>query len=264
MISIGEFSRICQVTTRTLRHYDDINLLKPMKINKENGYRFYEVSQVRTMLMINRLKEYEFSLEEIHEIISNDDNNVILSKILYKKKELQEKIKKFEELKSQMDLDILNLKKGFDLMSFIEEIKIELVKTEDLNILSSRQIMSVEEYGKYIGELFESAFSNKLTIAGSPMSIYYGEEFNENQNDTEVGLPVKEENKLTRKLKGQLCAKTVFNGPYSKLNIAYGKLLEWISKNNYKIAGSPYDKYVKGPQDGGELVTEIYFPIEKL
>ncbi len=33
MLSIGEFSKICHVTTRALRHYDDIDLIKPVKIN---------------------------------------------------------------------------------------------------------------------------------------------------------------------------------------------------------------------------------------
>ena len=265
MISIGEFSKICQVTTRTLRHYDEINLLKRVMVNKENNYRFYDVRQVRTILMINRLKEYEFSLEEIHNLISTNDNKIILDKIKDKKKEIQEKISKFEEIKNQMDFDILNLEKGFDLMSFIEDIKVELIETQDINIISSRQIMSVHEYGKYIGNLFERAFANKLTIAGPPMSIYYGEEFNEDHNDTEVAIPVKEEShSLIRKLNGQLCAKVVFNGPYSKLNIAYGKILEWIAKNNYKIVGNPYDKYIKGPDDGEETITEIYFPVRKI
>ena len=162
-----------------------------------------------------------------------------------------------------MDYDVLNLKKGFDLMEFIEEIKVELVQTEDINIISSRQMMSTEEYGKYIGNLFSKAMSNNMVVVGPPMSIYYGEEFNEKNNDTEVALPVKEENNMTRKLKGQICAKATFSGPYSKLNMAYGKLLEWISENNYEISGSPYDKYIKGPQDGGECVTEIYFPVKK-
>ncbi len=29
MLSIGEFSKLCLVTTKTLRHYDQINLLNP-------------------------------------------------------------------------------------------------------------------------------------------------------------------------------------------------------------------------------------------
>ena len=39
MLSIGEFSRICKVSTKTLRYYDEIGLIKPSKINPENNYR---------------------------------------------------------------------------------------------------------------------------------------------------------------------------------------------------------------------------------
>ena len=34
MLSIGEFSRICKVSTKTLRYYDEIGLIKPSKINQ--------------------------------------------------------------------------------------------------------------------------------------------------------------------------------------------------------------------------------------
>ena len=55
MLSIGEFSRICGVTTRTLRYYDKINLIKPSHIDLDSGYRFYDLNQLRQMLFINRL-----------------------------------------------------------------------------------------------------------------------------------------------------------------------------------------------------------------
>lgn len=35
MLSIGEFSKICKVSTKTLRYYDEIGLIKPSKINQE-------------------------------------------------------------------------------------------------------------------------------------------------------------------------------------------------------------------------------------
>ncbi|SCV40293.1 Transcriptional regulator, MerR family [Bacillus subtilis] len=39
MLSIGEFSKICKVSTKTLRYYDEIGLIHPEDINPENGYR---------------------------------------------------------------------------------------------------------------------------------------------------------------------------------------------------------------------------------
>ena len=41
MLSIGEFSNICQVSTKTLRYYAEIGLILPDEINPENGYRYY-------------------------------------------------------------------------------------------------------------------------------------------------------------------------------------------------------------------------------
>ena len=71
MLSIGEFSKICQVSTKTLRYYAEIGLILPDEINLENGYRYYSIDQLETMLFINRLKSYNFSLEEIKEILEN-------------------------------------------------------------------------------------------------------------------------------------------------------------------------------------------------
>ena len=70
MLSIGEFSRICGVTPRTLRYYDKINLIKPSHIDLDSGYRFYDLNQLRQMLFINRLKDYDFSLDEIADFLA--------------------------------------------------------------------------------------------------------------------------------------------------------------------------------------------------
>lgn len=65
MLPIGEFSKICNVTTKTLRYYDEIGLLKPAIVNEHNGYRYYDVAQLKTILFINKLKMYCFSLGRV-------------------------------------------------------------------------------------------------------------------------------------------------------------------------------------------------------
>lgn len=119
MLSIGEFSKICHVTTRTLRHYDDIDLIKPVKINGENNYRFYEVSQVRIMLLINRLKNYNFSLDEIKEILIRNDLEYTKNKIKEKREEIKEILNKYKNIEKSIKVDLLNLEKGYDIMSVI-------------------------------------------------------------------------------------------------------------------------------------------------
>ena len=48
-------------------------LLLPNEVNPETGYRYYSIDQLETMLLINRLKSYEFSLEEIGEILRSEE-----------------------------------------------------------------------------------------------------------------------------------------------------------------------------------------------
>lgn len=73
MLSIGEFSKICKVSAKTLRYYAEIGLILPSEINPENGYRYYAIEQLKTMLLIIRLKSYNFSLEEIKQMIESGE-----------------------------------------------------------------------------------------------------------------------------------------------------------------------------------------------
>ena len=43
MLTIGEFSNICKVSTKTLRYYAEIGLILPNEINPKNGYRYYSI-----------------------------------------------------------------------------------------------------------------------------------------------------------------------------------------------------------------------------
>lgn len=62
---IGEFSKLCQVTVKTLRHYEEIGLLTPVEVDEWTGYRYYDIAQFRQMNRIVYLKQLGFSLEEI-------------------------------------------------------------------------------------------------------------------------------------------------------------------------------------------------------
>ena len=65
MLKIGEFSRLSQVTVKTLHHYDELGLIKPAHIDPATGYRFYVVEQLPRIHRIMALKELGLSLEQI-------------------------------------------------------------------------------------------------------------------------------------------------------------------------------------------------------
>ena len=68
MKSVKDVSKITGISVRTLHHYDEIGLLKPAKVT-EAGYRLYDDGCLRRLHAILLLKELQFSLKDIKNIL---------------------------------------------------------------------------------------------------------------------------------------------------------------------------------------------------
>ena len=68
--TIQKLAKLAGVSTRTLRYYDEIGLLKPARINL-SGYRIYGQKEVNTLQQIMFYRELGVGLAEIKEIITN-------------------------------------------------------------------------------------------------------------------------------------------------------------------------------------------------
>lgn len=70
MLNIGDFARLGQVSTRMLRHYDEIGLLRPRRVEETSGYRLYDVGQLGRLHRIVALRDLGFSLAQISRLLS--------------------------------------------------------------------------------------------------------------------------------------------------------------------------------------------------
>ena len=68
---IKEFAELTGVSVRTLHYYDEIGLLKPSFVDEQNGYRFYDEHCLERMQEILFYRELDFSLKDIHAILSS-------------------------------------------------------------------------------------------------------------------------------------------------------------------------------------------------
>jgi len=82
MLKIGEFSKIAQVSIKTLRYYDQIGLLNAAHIDRFSGYRYYTLSQLPRLNRILALKDLDFSLDQVHELLKTDLSAASLQKLL--------------------------------------------------------------------------------------------------------------------------------------------------------------------------------------
>jgi DNA-binding transcriptional MerR regulator len=73
LLSIGRFARLAGLSVGALRHYDELDLLRPADIDRFTGYRRYRREQLETARTIARLRDLELPLDEIREVLAMDD-----------------------------------------------------------------------------------------------------------------------------------------------------------------------------------------------
>ena len=273
MLSIGEFSNICKVSTKTLRYYAEIGLLEPSEVNPENGYRYYSIEQLEKMLFISRLKAYSFSLDEIKTILQTEEmqgDNLYLA-FIHKKKEIEKQVHNFNQILTQLEEDISTIQQGKSIMSYMEEIDVQLVDMPKMYLLSIRKTVQPDDYpAEYIKcyeKLFKRIAVDKLTISAAPMVLFHSAEYTPSGLDTEFAIPVQEYVTGTRDFCPGLCLKTIVQGSYYQLPSVYAKQIEWAEKEGYRCTNALFEIYVTDPSqttDEKDYITEVYYPVKKI
>jgi DNA-binding transcriptional MerR regulator len=71
-VSIGEFARRSRLSVKALRLYDDLGVLTPARVDRDSGYRYYDVAQLDDARLIAMLRQLEFPLATIKELLVCD------------------------------------------------------------------------------------------------------------------------------------------------------------------------------------------------
>jgi len=67
---IGDFATLSQIPVKTLRYYDDLGLLRPARVDRSTGYRYYAAAQLEQLNRILAFKDLGFSLREIRALLA--------------------------------------------------------------------------------------------------------------------------------------------------------------------------------------------------
>lgn len=124
--TINKLAKLAGVSTRTLRYYDQIGLLSPVRMSS-NGYRIYGQKEVDLLQQILFYRELNVQLDEIKKIISSKDFDGMealqkhLTVLLSKRKQLDLLIANVENtIKAAKGETIMSDKEKFD--GFIQKL----------------------------------------------------------------------------------------------------------------------------------------------
>lgn len=262
MLTIGEFSRLSRISPRMLRHYDALGLLRPAHTGRENGYRYYDESQLGTAVLIQRLSRYGFPLSGMGELLSLPEAE--LSRRIHKRRlEAYGELNQMREKLRQMEQDIIQME-GMHMLE--ERYQVILLQDPAQRVLSLRRTINVTQIHQLFQDLHRQAQARGLRRAGCTQLLYHGQgAFSYENMDAEAQLVVEGEGPEVTRRPPQLCAAVRHTGPYEELKYAYDALCAWIAQNpRYEVCGPAIERYLKDEQEAPcaqELETAVLFPV---
>jgi DNA-binding transcriptional MerR regulator len=276
MFRIGEFSRIARVSCRLLRHYDELGLLVPVRVDPATGYRYYSAAQLPRLNRILVLRDLGLSLEQIGRALREDLPAAELRGMLLMRR---------AELEQQLEAQAQSLRQ---IESRLAQIESEgaaaaddvVVRAEPAHrLLSLRQTMPGFADGvRLVGELAQAVPRIvRGGVLGQLVVIAHAAEFEPEGIDAEFGFYLEAETKEAVTLAdGRVLAvrevpavpylaTCVRVGPPQEAHATTARIGRFVESNGYRISGPNREVFLQRPVPGGmdKAVVEMQFPLEK-
>ena len=270
MFRIGEFSKLSQVSVKTLRYYGQIGLLLPAEVNRFTSYRYYTTDQLHRLNRILALKDLGLSLDQISLVLDHDLSPAELRGMLrLKQVELEQQVEEQQARLGRVAARLRQIEQEGKMPTY--EVTLKEVPAQ--RIASVRDVVAnYPAQGALWNELAAFMKQHQVKAVGPCFTIDHETEFKESDIALEVCEPIDidlegNERVSIRELPGGQMASMMHVGPYDTLSEAYPVLIAWIKQNGYRIVDSGREIYIRNMADHGvepaDYVTEIQFPVMK-
>jgi DNA-binding transcriptional MerR regulator/predicted transcriptional regulator YdeE len=266
MYTIGQFSKICHVTIKALRHYEKLGLLSPAAVDRENGYRYYSREQVETVKTIARMKDLGVPLKKVKLMLERGAAPEMVKSILEEHRDvLHQELHVGNSRLSKLSwwLNELEANERMEIQTY----DIRLREVPEMMVRAVRKNLQKfpEEVPPMLITLLREIEDNGGICAGAPILLYYDEEFKPDNVDLEVAWPVNDRKLSNRILPAIKAAACTYVGPYEGLENVYAALYAWINENGYRAQAPMREINLNDPRNTPreQLVTEVLIPVVK-
>ena len=264
MYTIGQFSKICKVTVKALRHYDKIGLLTPAKVEGESQYRYYTNDQISLVKNISFMKELGIPLQTAKQMIKKIAEQQELESLLEEHRKFlleqwelyNSRLVKLAWWEKSLKAQVMSDNFSYDIrLRDVQEIYVRSVRKK----LASRGA----ELPDFIRMITDGIVSLVGGCVGPTIILHYDEEFNPKEVDLEVCWPVTNTSLANRTLPAVKAAACTHVGPYDGLEKAYRAIFKWINLQGFKAVYPIREISRNDPRvtPTEQLVTEIIIPI---
>jgi DNA-binding transcriptional MerR regulator len=267
LFSIGEFSQISGLSIKTLRFYDEKGLLKPAQVDPTTGYRFYDAASAERARVISRLRELQFPVETIGDILADcSDEADLLGYFERQHRSILERLRADRRIAKMLAKVIADEREAAQVAA--EEFRIEDKRLEPLLVAGIRIKGRYEESGHAFARLGREM---GRYLSGKPLTLYHDGEYRDEDANFEPCFPLREPSSVPsgsslRTLPAVACLSEIHPGPYPHLGRSYKKVLLEAKRRGTAIALPTREVYLKGPGmifrgNPRHYLTEIQIPL---
>lgn len=272
-MSIGKMAKLNNLSEQTLRLYDRIGLLKPYYVDKNTGYRYYNIKQCAKLDMIQYMKTLGIPLKEIKKQLHHHEPGLVQNLLLTQQALIDDKIIELTQMKNAVSRALdsyhryeLAPKEGVIVMEYIPKRKIYTYDGE----------INIYDYGLETYEYILRELKKHILLKQLPMLYFYNVGSILRQKmlskrkliSTEVCLFVDEHFKTTENIEiipsnTFLC---IYCKGFNKEKEYAHKLLNYIDEKSYTILGDYICEVVAElpvfPQNERNMFIKLQIPVE--
>jgi DNA-binding transcriptional MerR regulator len=282
MLRIGDFSKLSQVSIRTLRYYDSEGLLKPQHIDPATGYRYYTVEQLAHINRIVALKDLGFALDQIQQFLQADVSIDRLNDLLADQEcELQQRIAHDQQRLERVRARIQQMKN----QNHASPLDVVLKTIDPVWIVGNRLLVptadDIDFFSRHMfDEIYRWLHQHRLDKEGQRMTLYHADEYIERDFDMEVMVvlpqppqpcpPLPHSAMTVRQLPAlPLAATTLHQGVMREVSRTSFQLMQWIVQSDYRFPTENmgmrelflFDRFIVHDMNA-EGIVELQIPVE--
>ena len=274
--SIGKACKICGITSRTLRYYEEIGLVIPDKTDQDNGYRYYTINTLRYVQIIRYLVDQGFSLDDIQNAMAKDDiqslRDLFMRQILETQKRIDFYHQRMDSLKGWCSLllegeQVLEHGKFRPYVRYLPE-QLYFVYEREIDPGESDSDVYIET--EYFTRSKQDGHS-MVDVGGAFNLMYdsYEERIEGTYRKQSLLQVIYEKHQSiegTQVFGGFNVAAAYHVGDPAGLTDTYRKLLNWAGQHSFALRGDCIERKVIdvcSTKDTRQFVTEILLPIDE-
>lgn len=284
LLRIGDFSRLAQVSVPTLRHYDELGLLKPAEVDRFTDYRYYALEQLPRLNRILALKDLGLSLEQIKTLLQQEMPADRLRHMLADKRaDIEKQLREEQARLARVEARLRQIEHEgepqpqFDVvMKATEAQHVAVCRSIVPHLLQMPQLRAMA-----LNNVYDFLAQHNVNSLGPELFQYFNEGWTEDDIDMGAGvaLDAKQGRSLQStgsradsavhvlQLPAALCVASItHHGKVWDLPIVISGIHAWIGNNGYHSVGPIRELHLNWREcqieEDNELVFEIQLPVE--